>query len=846
MPDSDHRIIQSDTAADSSPQNDSTDFAADQPPNGIAWEAHVWAPDVPTALRMFLLLRVTGAIFAPIMDCDETFNYWEPLHYLMYGRGFQTWEYAPEFALRSYGYLLPHAALSYVTGAAVGLSKTHTFAFLRAILATATALCELYLYSGVKRRYGNALGAATLWLSLFAPGLWHASPAFIPSAFALQCTALAFGAFIRGRDHYPLAVFIAAASVLLGWPFAGLVFFPMGVHILIQAVLQLCARGPDASHAQKDTPAVHLIKVVAAGIAGIVLPAGYSLVVDSWFYARPVLPVWNIIKYNVLGQGGDGSGSELYGVEPASYYVKNLLLNFNLAFLLAVAAPLVLCAMLALRRIGSSTDDRWPRWANSSAAAASLGTTIVSVFLWVAFMTSNPHKEERFLFPVYALMPLLAATGLRGGLHIAALLLENAGCTNSTVTVQGTKGGQGGFRQLSSPSRWAERMVVLVVCVAVALFLGRVGILHMAYSAPMSAWAHVSHISLGGFVNTYPVSKQFNMGVPFFPIALAATMGWRPAQWANRVSARDNATVEAARVLTGWGSPARGSAAWLSTNAMDHSFKMALAAGMNASSAAKAWIAEASLPHDPPPAGAEGAPPHGSDQLNSRGHSQYYGGRVCVGKEWYRVPSHHFAPGVTSPGLSSLPARAGMPPRTIGGPLQLAFVQGGFGGHLPQLYLHPSRGGTHANVTGFNDRNEGDERVFVQPSSCDMVVDLHLPGAGGGEDGLEPWFANAQNVPPDLGVDPVGRAMAQEGGVDPPLHAAGVVANDEWISIWSGWFLAADRAPAWSRALYVPWFSERAWRGAGAWVRYRLMARRDVAHALAPYALQGMVIPTSI
>ena len=843
---SDHRAAAAGGSAEQAEPDTYTAVDADQPPHGIAWEAQVWAPDVPTALRMFLLLRLTGAVFAPIMDCDETFNYWEPLHYMMYGRGYQTWEYAPDFALRSYGYLLPHAAASYASGAAFGLSKTHSFALLRVLLAIFTVFCEMYLFSGIKKRCGNALAASYLWTSLFMPGLWHAAPAFIPSAFALQCTALAYGAFLRGKQHYPLAVFIAAASVLLGWPFAGLVFLPMGLHILVEACLQISSSG---------TGAKTLAKVVGAGIAGIVLPAVYSFAVDSWFYGRPVLPVWNIIKYNVLGQGGDGSGSELYGVEPASYYIKNLALNFHVALPAAVVAPLVLLLLAAMQQVaGKRAASAFPTWVSSTPAAASLATTCAAVFLWVGFMTSNPHKEERFLFPVYALIPLLAAMGLRGSLHLVALVLQKCGATSPTVAVSGTASDTqvqtGATHRLSSPSRWAERLVVLYVCICMLLFLGRAGILHMAYSAPMSAWAHVSHISLGGFVNTYPVSKQFNMEVPFLPIALASLMGWRPQQWAKRITARDNATVEAARVLSGWGAPARGAQAWLSDSAMDLPFKMALSHGMNSSTAAKRWVAEASLPHQPLPTAPQATPTADFDQLNSRGHSNFYGGRVCVGKEWYRVPSHHFTPGVTSAGLSSLPARTGMPPRTVGGPLQLAFVQGGFGGHLPQLFLHPSLGGSHANVSGFNDRNSGDPSVFVDPSTCDFVVDLHLPGAGEGVDAagvsVEPWFAGARRVAPDAGVDDVGRRMANEGGEDPPLHAAGVVQNEHWISVWSGWFLAGDRAPAWSRALYVPWVSERAWEGAGAWVRYRLLARKDVAHALAPYALQGMVIPTTI
>jgi hypothetical protein len=46
-----------------------------------------------------------------IHDCDETYNYLEPLHFLLgHGSGMQTWEYSAAFALRSYLYLSLHAA----------------------------------------------------------------------------------------------------------------------------------------------------------------------------------------------------------------------------------------------------------------------------------------------------------------------------------------------------------------------------------------------------------------------------------------------------------------------------------------------------------------------------------------------------------------------------------------------------------------------------------------------------------------------------------------------------------------------------------------------------------------
>jgi hypothetical protein len=36
------------------------------------------------------------------------FNFWEPLHYLDQGHGFQTWETSPTYALRSWAYVLLH------------------------------------------------------------------------------------------------------------------------------------------------------------------------------------------------------------------------------------------------------------------------------------------------------------------------------------------------------------------------------------------------------------------------------------------------------------------------------------------------------------------------------------------------------------------------------------------------------------------------------------------------------------------------------------------------------------------------------------------------------------------
>lgn len=90
-----------------------------------------WSPSYLVAFRMIILLRFFAAMYSSISDCDEgqspsplglssahllaVFNYWEPLHYLLKGSGFQTWEYSPVYAIRSYFYLLVNAFPSFLT-----------------------------------------------------------------------------------------------------------------------------------------------------------------------------------------------------------------------------------------------------------------------------------------------------------------------------------------------------------------------------------------------------------------------------------------------------------------------------------------------------------------------------------------------------------------------------------------------------------------------------------------------------------------------------------------------------------------------------------------------------------
>jgi len=64
------------------------------------------------------------------------------------------------------------------------------------------------------------------------------------------------------------------------------------------------------------------------------------VVVDSLAYRKLAIVPANIVLYNVFS--GSGKGPNIFGTEPWWFYCANLLLNFNLVFVLSLmSAPLL-------------------------------------------------------------------------------------------------------------------------------------------------------------------------------------------------------------------------------------------------------------------------------------------------------------------------------------------------------------------------------------------------------------------------------------------------------------------------------------------------------------------------
>lgn len=331
-------------------------------------------------LWLILVVRVLGSLITPIPDCDEVFNYWEPIHFLVYGKGQQTWEYSPEYALRSYLYILIHSLPAYLLKLA-GIHGVAAFYILRAIWGLWGGFCQYYM--------GKSLGAEKSgFFVVISTGLILASHTLLPSTFCMNFLCLALGCFARYRENKSgkqlfLALLSCSMGLIVGWPFAGVV--------MVMFVLPYIVRYPRI---------LIDIKLYFLGIFSLLLTIVPSILIDTYFYSKPTAGFYNLMIYNSSLSSNMAGSSILYGVEPWYFYLLNLTLNFNIVtyiqiFFLFLLSPLTYI-LLYLRKTYIK------RYRLNIAI-------MLASFSWLIFMSYLPHKEERFMYTIYPFICYLAA-----------------------------------------------------------------------------------------------------------------------------------------------------------------------------------------------------------------------------------------------------------------------------------------------------------------------------------------------------------------------------------------------------------------------------------------------------
>ncbi|XP_004529182.1 alpha-1,2-mannosyltransferase ALG9 [Ceratitis capitata] len=329
-------------------------------------------PSIDTAFKTFISARLCSAIWAYISDCDETFNYWEPLHYIINGHGLQTWEYSPEFALRSYTYLLLQGVPGWIYQKLFDPSPILIFYMIRCILGFGCAVMERFMYKAISQEFGIHIGRLWLIFQLFSVGMFVSSTALLPSSFSMYFGCAALAAWWQMK--YSLAIFFVAISSLLGWPFGGLIGVPIAVDMLLRKRLW------------KTFLIWGTISALTIGVP--------MVLIDSNYYGKFVVAPLNLVIYNVF----TSHGPNIFGTEPWTYYVINGFLNFNIVWLFSLVTPIVLVLDHFVVPAKFKSTLNFPRY-----------LSLAPLYVWLLVFFPQPHKEERFLFPIYPLISLCGA-----------------------------------------------------------------------------------------------------------------------------------------------------------------------------------------------------------------------------------------------------------------------------------------------------------------------------------------------------------------------------------------------------------------------------------------------------
>jgi alpha-1,2-mannosyltransferase len=192
--------------------------------------------DVKVVFLLFAIANSIAALYAPIQDCDEVFNYWEPTHYLSHGYGLQTWEYSPEYAIRSWFYVALHAVIGRI-GYLFSFDKRFEFYFLRVVLGLICAFAQTRLHAAISRALNPRVGAIFMTILLTSPGMFHAATAYLPSSFSMYTGMLGAAEFIdwRGGSGMENGVMLFGIGAIIGWPFSAALVIPFLINETIMA-----------------------------------------------------------------------------------------------------------------------------------------------------------------------------------------------------------------------------------------------------------------------------------------------------------------------------------------------------------------------------------------------------------------------------------------------------------------------------------------------------------------------------------------------------------------------------------------------------------------------------------
>jgi alpha-1,2-mannosyltransferase len=179
------------------------------------------------------------------------------------------------------------------------------------------------------------------------------------------------------------------------------------------------------------------------------------------------------------------------------YYIKNLLLNLTLIAPLAMPAlPLLILARMydgataAKSTSTTATIEQQQRQLREKERVTSSWWDLVSIlssfYLWLLILVPRPHKEERFLFPIYPALCLAAVVTCDTVIQLVATRLLERRVSHSMTSPQLATTAA---LIVATRALLIAAAILGIVLPIILLSLARTAALHKYYTAPLHIYA---------------------------------------------------------------------------------------------------------------------------------------------------------------------------------------------------------------------------------------------------------------------------------------------------------------------------------------------------------------------
>lgn len=316
-----------------------------------------------------IIFQLCSTLFAEaIFNANDGGNYWEPLHYLIYGSGISNWEWNSIYALRSVVPLLP----LWLVGTVLKhfLPPSAVFYGMRLSVGIAGVMATHMFARSVQRAYGTVHSRLLYVIMTFFHALFSSFNLISLDNMMDILNIAALGLWIE-RRWAPL-LFVCTFTTFLRMNF-GLVPFWIVLSMMWE---QRWNRTTIAKRFLK------IVKIVSLSLLVNLLLFGGM---DTWWFGRPTLSLVNHFWFNVID-----NQSHWFGSYHSSFYYIDIFLREQNWLLLVLA----FVGLLTFKQHNVSVNY------------------IMPYILSFVYLQKLTHKQERFLLPLYPILCLYATAFL--------------------------------------------------------------------------------------------------------------------------------------------------------------------------------------------------------------------------------------------------------------------------------------------------------------------------------------------------------------------------------------------------------------------------------------------------